>query len=208
MNSKLILPFTVLLGLCALTARAADQPASPEARMRDMLRNTMLQLRNVTAERDALAADKADLDSQNKALQAQVKTLTQQSIKDRDAADKTIAVLKTRTSEQETAIAGLQKAILDWKAYGKKQVDLLNATEAKRAKLAADDIRLQRIVDDQKMKNDAMYKIGTEVLDRYEKFGLGQALFAKEPFTGIMRTKFQNLVQDYSDKLVDARIKQ
>ena len=81
------------------------------------------------------------------------------------------------------------------------------ATEAKRAGLAEADIKLQRIVDEQRTKNAAMFKTGMEVLDRYEKFGLGQALVAKEPFVGITRAKFQTLVQDYGDKLEDQRIK-
>jgi hypothetical protein len=51
-----------------------------------------------------------------------------------------------------------------------------------------------------------MYELGMEILDRYEKFGLGEALTAKEPFTGITRTKFETLVQDYEDKLVDQTI--
>jgi hypothetical protein len=50
-----------------------------------------------------------------------------------------------------------------------------------------------------------MYQAGMEILDRYEKFGLGDAILAREPFTATQRVKFQNLVQDLSDKLTDAR---
>ena len=53
-----------------------------------------------------------------------------------------------------------------------------------------------------------MYKIGSEVLQRFENFGLGTALTAREPFVGTTRVKLQNLFQDYADKLADARIKQ
>ncbi len=52
-----------------------------------------------------------------------------------------------------------------------------------------------------------MYKIGTEVLTRYENFGLGTALTAREPFTGSTRVRMQNLAQDLGDKLADQRIK-
>jgi hypothetical protein len=44
-------------------------------------------------------------------------------------------------------------------------------------------------------------------LDRYEKFGLGDALTAREPFVGLTKVKFQNLVQDYQDKLSDQKVK-
>jgi hypothetical protein len=44
------------------------------------------------------------------------------------------------------------------------------------------------------------------ILDRYEKFGLGDAILAREPFTAVQRVKFQNLIQDFSEELSDARI--
>ena len=56
-------------------------------------------------------------------------------------------------------------------------------------------------------KNAAMYKIGTEILSRYEKFGLGDVITRKEPFIGTTRVKFENLMQDFSDGLTDQKIK-
>jgi hypothetical protein len=52
-----------------------------------------------------------------------------------------------------------------------------------------------------------MYRIGSEILKRYEGFGLGTAIAAREPFVGSMRVKLQNLVQDYADKLAEQKIK-
>jgi hypothetical protein len=49
--------------------------------------------------------------------------------------------------------------------------------------------------------------LGKEILERYEKFGLGTALTAREPFVGTTRVRLQNLVQEYSDKLSEQRIK-
>jgi hypothetical protein len=45
-----------------------------------------------------------------------------------------------------------------------------------------------------------------EILDRYEKFGLGDAILAREPFTAAQRVKFQTLTQDFANDLTDARI--
>lgn len=66
---------------------------------------------------------------------------------------------------------------------------------------------LDRRVTEQQAKNTTMYQIGVEILDRYEKFGLGDALTAREPFIGKTRVKFQNLVQEFQDKLTEQRIK-
>jgi peptidoglycan hydrolase CwlO-like protein len=195
---------TLLTG--AFPARADDQANSPEARLRDALRNTMLQLRTVTTDRDNLQAQVDDLKSQTDTLTKQVSDLTKKAAAAQDADNKTTAVLKGQVSDQEESIAKLQHSLDTWMDSQRKAVAIANETEAKRAKLAGLAIRLQRVVDDQKRKNDEMYKIGMELLDRYEKFGLGAALTAKEPFVGITRTKFETLVQDYEDKLTDQRV--
>ena len=73
--------------------------------------------------------------------------------------------------------------------------------------LAADAIVLTRTVADQKTKNAEMYKLGRDILLRYEKFGLGEALGAREPFVGTTRVKLESFVQDFQDKLTDQKIK-
>jgi chromosome segregation ATPase len=189
---------------CAVATARADQTDAIN-RLKEALRDTMLQLRSVTADRDNLQAQMADLQSQNDTLTKQLADLTKKSATEKDADDKTITVLKGQVSDQEDSIAALQASLDQWKASQHQAVTMATETEAKRAKLAELAIHLQRVVDDQKVKNDEMYKLGMELLDRYEKFGLGEALTAKEPFVGITRTKFETLVQDYDDKLLDQR---
>ena len=186
-------------------AARADQ-ASPESRLRDALKTTLLQLRTVTAKADDLQAQVDDLKTQNDQLTKKLAELTKQAATDQDTYTKTLTELKTRASDQAGSIASLQAALSKSQDETHTAATLASETEAKRAKLADLAIRFQRIVDDQKRKNGEMYKIGMEVIDRYEKYGLGQALAAKEPFVGISRAKFQTLVQDYEDKLTDQRI--
>jgi hypothetical protein len=45
------------------------------------------------------------------------------------------------------------------------------------------------------------------VLDRYAKFSLGTAIAAREPFVGITKIRFENLVQEYQTKLSDQTIR-
>jgi len=203
-------PFTLaaVAALCAIavpTTRGADADAAT-ARLKDALRNTMLELRDVTADRDNLQAQATDLQSQVDTLNKQVADLLKKSAAQKDGDTKVIDVLKGQVSNQEQAIASLQISLDSWKKSQAEALKIANDTETKRAKLAELSIHLQRVVDDQKSKNDQMYKLGMELLDRYEKFGLGEALTAKEPFVGITRTKFETLVQDYEDKLLDQTI--
>lgn len=204
LHLRLLLAFAVLLA--GAFAAPGQEQAGTESRLRDALKNTMLQLRTVTTDRDTLQAQVTDLQSQNDTLAKQFADLKKTSAADKDTDLKTITVLKGQVSDQEDSIARLQTTLDTWKKSQQQAVDIANKTEDKRAKLAELSIHLQRIVDDQKRKNVEMYKIGMELLDRYEKFGLGEALTAREPFTGITRTRFETLVQDYEDKLVDQTI--
>ena len=82
-----------------------------------------------------------------------------------------------------------------------------SGAEAQGAKLTSENIILERRVADRETKNLALFMTANEILTRYEEFSLGNALRAKEPFIGLTRTKLENLVQDYQDKILDQRVK-
>jgi hypothetical protein len=186
---------------------AADQAGAAEAKLRESLRATMLQLRNAETERASLQAAKAELEAKNKVAEEQIATLTKQAAANQAEADKTIVDLKAKVDERDREIGSLRVTLDKWKVDHKMISDLARTKEGQRAKLAEKSIVLERQVADQLRRNAAMYKLGIEILERYEKFGLGTALTAREPFVGLTRVKFENLIQDYGDKLADERIK-
>lgn len=108
---------------------------------------------------------------------------------------------------EEREKAQLQEALANWKAGHEKLKQAAMKVDAQRAELAARVILQDRRVADYQRKNDELFKVGSEILSRYEGFGLGTAIAAREPFTRNMRVKLETLVQDYGDKLVDNKIK-
>lgn len=211
-NSLLVLLF--FAAACWTTTPAQEAQPSAESRMRDALRSTMLQLRDAQNQVATLQAsqaqsdkDNADLKAKIDALTAQVAAITKQSADDKSAADKALADQKAANAEQATQIAKLNDALAAWQKDDKQYVQLAKDKEAARAQLAAQVIVLQRMVDDREAKNIALYDLGNEILTRYQQYGLGEALAAKEPFTGLARVKLQELVQDYRDKISDQRVK-
>jgi len=178
-----------------------------EAKMREQLRATMIQLRTAETEKANLQAAQAEMEQKNKELAEQIEALTKQLAEDKTKADKSIAELNDKTAKQEGDIVQLREGLEKWKASHAKITAIAQNKESERAKFEAKSISLEQKVADQTRRNDSMYKLGVEVLNRYEKFGLGDALTAREPFVGITRVKFENLIQDYSDKLADSRIK-
>ncbi len=163
-------------------------------RMRDTLRSTMLQLRSCQTEKETLQTAKAESDQVSKALSEQVAALTTTKGKN----EKTLAT-------QADEVMKLKDALAKWEAAYQQLTDVARKTEAERAKFSAKGILLQREVDDQHRRNAALFTLGNEILTRYERFSLGDAISAKEPFVGITRVKLENLVQDYKDELADQK---
>ena len=191
----------------------ASAQASFQSRMRDQLRNTMQQLsdaQNQLATAQAAQAqdekDKADLQTKLDAANTKLKDMAQQSATDKDTSDKSIAGLNAQLTAETKQIGALDGAIAQWKAAYNQVLLLAKNTEDARAKLAGQRAMLERLVDDREVKNAELYKTGMEILDRYEHFGLGEALEAKEPFIGTTRVRMQTFVQDYQDKLMDERV--
>ena len=203
----LFLLTSVAIASSAMPVRAADQAGAAEVKLRESLRATTLQLRNAEAERATLQAAQADLDAKNKMLTEQLEKLTKQTAANQADADRAIAELKGKVDERDREIGTLRVSLDKWKAEHQKVTDYAKAKDAQVAKLGERVIVLDRQVADQQRRNVAMYKLGTEILARYEGFGLGTALTSREPFVGITRVKFENLIQDYGDKLADERIK-
>lgn len=212
---KKILSLLLMLQLAGV-AMAADPnaAAAAEKRLRDSLRSTMLQLRTSEADRIALQATQAASEQKNLELTAQiadlgkkVETLNKQSAADRDAASKEAAGLNNRLKDAELEIERLKLSLDKWKLGYKQAVDVATTKESQRAGLASQVVMLNRELEDRSAKNIELFRIGSEILTRYEKFGLGTALTAREPFIGTTRVKMQGLVQDYKDKLVDQKIK-
>ena len=196
--------FTLLIGVAA----AQQPPADPALlKMRESFKNTMLQLRTEQTEKAALQVEKAELDAKVEELTETVASQGQALEENKKKSDKSIAELTAKSDNQQKQIAQLNEALGKWQTGYKKAETMARDLESKRSRLADEVIKLDRKVQDRETKNIELYKLGKEILTRYEKFGLGSALLSREPFTGIAKVKFETFIQDYSDKLTDQKIK-
>ena len=200
-----LLALTALAAALPLAALRADQPSPAELRLREALKSTMLQLRTAQNDLATAQAAQAEDDQKIKDLTAQADSLTKQAIADKDASDKAIADLTAKSNSQAAQLAAYKDALAKWEAGYKLAASVAKTKEADRLKLNSENIVLQRQVDDLQTKNSTLFQLGSEILTRYEKFGLGEALAAKEPFVGTTRVKLENQVQNYEDKLLDQK---
>ena len=197
----------LLLVSASATIQAAEKADPAMQKMREAVRNTMIQLRNADAKLATSQAAEADDEAKIKDLQAQLENLIKKSSTEKRAASDTIDDLNSKLVIGEMQITHLSESLAKWKFGYAKLAAYAKQTEGKRAELASKIILLDRRIADQQVKNAEMYRLGNEVLDRYAQFGLGTAIAAREPFVGITKVKFQNLVQDYQNKLTDQTIK-
>lgn len=212
-NRDSFLTVVILVALSLVASKADDAPATTESRLRDALRNTMLQLRDAQSQAATLQAAKDQADKDNTDLKAKVDTLntqiaalTKQSADDKETSDKSITGLNAQVTDLTGQIGRLNDALKQWKDAYNQTAQLAATKEAARAQLAMQVALLQRTVDDRETKNLELFKTGNEILTRYEKFGLGDAIGAKEPFVGLSRVKLETLVQDYKDKLLNQTV--
>jgi len=213
-KSLLLLAALLVTLLAPVLSRGDDEQApTAETRLRAALRDTMLQLRDAQNQAITLQAteaqsekDKADLQAKHDAVTAQLKSATDQAASDKAASDKSIADLNAQVTDQTGQIGRLTDGLKQWKDAYNQVAALEQAKETARAQLALQSALLQRTVDDRETKNLALFKLGNDILTRYEQFGLGDALSAKEPFIGVTRVKLENLVQDYKNKLLDQAV--
>lgn len=192
-----------VLSLLFAGALSANEPNAAEARLREGLKNTMLQLRAAETERATLQATQAQAAEEKKALEARLEAMTKQSVADQE----TITELNGKLADGRTENTRLNESLAKWKKAHGEVTAVAQKKESERAAAASRIIVLERQVADQQRKNAEMFKLGNEILKRYERFGLGDALTAREPFIGTTRVKLQNLVQDYGDKLREEKIK-
>jgi len=206
-----------LAGVSSLQLQAAAPDAQVEAvlkRMRDTLRTTMTQLQTSEAEKATLQTQLAESDQKNKDLEARIAELnkkfdaqTKQMVTDKTASEKSISDLNFSLANRDREVARLNESLVNWKKGYDKAVAQIQKSEAQRAEYAAKAVAADRKVAERERQNLELYNTGKEILTRYENFGLGGALLAREPFVGTARVKLQNQVQDYRDKLQDQKVK-
>ncbi len=211
MNAKSIIFAAALLAALPAAAQDEDQ-AAVEAKLRESLRGTMLQLRNTEAERARLDAEltalKAQSERQVKDLTAKLEESLKRADEDKAIAEKTMAAQAKKLEAEEARTAAFAASLEKWKFAYHDIADIARTKETERLRLLDKSLQLEHQVADRERRNLELYETGKEILERYENYAFGKALLAREPFTGLTKVKLEEQVQDYKDKLGDGMVKE
>ncbi|MES2706614.1 MAG: phage major capsid protein [Verrucomicrobiota bacterium] len=211
--NRVLTPFTAFAALILMGSAlpsSAQAPSPAEDKLRDALKGVTIQLRAAESEKAVALAEKAAAGQKNTELTAQVEKLSKQLvILNRDQAEAqeramtAQATLEAALAKKQEELTAYQKSLDKWKAAHSEISDIAKKKEAARADSETKNAALERRVADLRTRNLALFTTANEILDRYRKFGLGQAIAAREPFTGLTKVKLQNQVQEYSSALLD-----
>lgn len=199
--------------LFLLLPALAHAQGDPDAKLREALRTTAVQLRTAQTDLANAQATTAAVDQKNKDLAKQLAEAnerliahTRRSNEDKTATDRTIASLNNKIADRDKRITEFSDANEKWKAAYQQAATAAQNKDAESTRLNAEAVILNRTIADRERKNIALFNTAREILDRYENHALGKAILAKEPFTGNSRVKIENLVQGYNDRILDNRV--
>ena len=172
-----------------------------EERLRTQLRATTTQLQQAQAQlaqlqaggganapaSDASKKELTDLRAQLDAERARTRQLSEGSA----AAHREAQTVADKANTQITQLRAAYDELLR----------RARASEAERQKLATQQNALQQC----EAKNAKLYAVGQEVLNAYESMDVTTVIAARQPFATKSRVKYEQIAQEYGDKLYDGR---
>lgn len=208
-----------LLALAGVNASAQAQPGQGmEERLRAQLRITTSQLQQAQNELAALKAggpgaqpaaaqpaaasvSTAEVDTLKKELaraRSQLSAAQQANARTTENAEQLRAQALAATEKSSAQVAQFRNAY-------DELLKLARASEAERQRLAGETTTQRTALTQCEAKNTQLYAVGLEVLRAYETVDVGSVLAARQPFAAQSRVKFEQIAQQYGDKLYEGR---
>lgn len=199
-----------VLMLCAGSAMAqkADREQEQLRRLREQVRQMQqeqgtLQTAAQTAQAEA-AREKAAAEGAVKSAKAQAAS-QQGTLSRRVAAlNAEVASLTQDKARLTEEAAQLRKQLDEAQAAGKQRDEQARLADAKATGIQTAQAKA---IDACRTQNAELYTLGTELLGRYERKGVGEVLGSSEPFFQLARVRLENTRAEYADKLDALKLK-
>jgi chromosome segregation ATPase len=187
---------------------AAAQPDNAEARLRAQLRQATVQLRDFQDQNAQLMAKQAEAERDRMTLavklaadEKELALLRQQVQTSKNASDQATAQLQAQRENFAKIDAENQGKFSSLREAYNQAMETAKTREADIARFNAALVQIRGRIQACESKNTELVKLGKEVLDLYENRNVLSALASLEPITKLKRVEYQNLIQDYEDKM-------
>lgn len=191
----------IWLALALVAMLSAGNAAAADKAAKDPSRRLQQQLRAVEQEKAKLAQQMAEREAQVKDMED--KLAESQRLIDAAAAKVTrlnkelagmrdqVAAGKAEQAALTAKLADAERKTADLKqTFGVEKQQLESAAARQRTNLAACSER-----------NARMYKLGNELLDKYEAKSCLSSVLQAEPFTGLKRAQVEKMIEEDREKL-------
>jgi DNA repair exonuclease SbcCD ATPase subunit len=195
--------WVALLSVAAIPAAQA-QRSEAEARLREMLRSTTVELRDAQNQNAELRSQLDELKAQRAPVEQKPSPAVDTAALRRaqqEASElrRTLAELRHELDEREQVIAR-------WKQTSEQTAQLANARDADVKQFNQQQQVLSERIETCERNNAELVGIANEVLERYRNKGIWAAVRDNEPLLGIHRVKLETLAQQYHAQIVDRKI--
>lgn len=197
---------TAVLLAVAVPAAAQAQNTDAQARLRDLLRQTTLELRDAQSQNVELRAKIDELTALRAATTASASRTNIDTSALRRAQNEA-EQLRAALAESHRAIEERDQELAQWKqAYGQAE-QLARARDADAKQLDELQRTLVTQVNDCERDNAQLVDLAEEVLDSYRNKGVWDAMRDAEPLTGIHRVQLETLAQKYHSRILELQAK-
>jgi len=182
-----------------------------EERLRNQLRITTTQLQDAQNELATLKAGKATPAAnaadgkKTAAASPDVESVKKELA---EARSQLAAERRTREKSHDATQSALEKANAQSVQYRNAYDELLKlarAAETERQRLAQEDKTQGAAITQCEAKNGELYAVGQEILRAYETMDIGTLMTVRQPFAAQSRVKYEQIAQQYGDKLYEGR---
>jgi len=193
-----------LAGAVWLGAMAPAAAQSIEDKLRTQLRSTTEQLRSLQDTQSQLQADKTTAEQQRDKALADLKQSQADVVAAKGKSGAEVAAERSLAAEKSSHAQDTQQ-LAKYKSAYEELLALSRSRDAERTQaqteVKARDAQLQNC----EAKNAQLYQVGHDILDAYEHVGLGTFLRSREPVAQGARVKYDQIAQDYGDKLYNGK---
>ena len=195
--------FALVLPLLLLSAAPVRAQTSTEERLREVLRQTTVQLRALQDQQASLAAQLEQLKQERDSLAQQLEAAKTAP----PPPDPALATLREAFAALQQQNAALQAGLQKWQAGYQQAAELARAKDADGRRLGQE---LQQATAKLKVctgANGKLIAVAYEILHLYRTQGFRSLLVGSyEPLLGFKKVELENLVQDYEDRIEDQRL--
>jgi hypothetical protein len=190
----------IALACCLVAASPARAQDTAESRLREMLRQTTIQLRALQDGQAALTAQLDQAKQERDALKQQLDAVKNAP----PVPDPQVAQLRDAVASLQQQNSALQSGLAKWQGSYQQAAEIARGKDSESRQLGGELKQQSSKLDVCATANGKLITLANDILHLYRSQDFRSLLLGSyEPLLGFKKVQLENLVQDYEDKIDD-----